>query len=390
MLKVLAIVPCPQVFGLQIMTLRFFERLSGKINSHFLVTRWTDGEFSRRLDELAIPYSYSWLGMISRKLDRRNLDMTIGCVKKLPVLYRDFMRLVRSYRPDVIYTANYHQLILLWPVLLLLRAPVVYHVHNSLPTGLFYRFSFFFWKRVVDHYLCVSNSVAASVSSLGVGPKHLSLLYNGVDLTRFQYVGSRSCCFSAGYGWPDASVIVGMTGQMGEIKGHFDLLDAARIIHDKHPEVRFVIGGKQDGSYFRQLQERMRENNLDDVVGFSGWQDDMLNFYEGLDIFVFPSRCDEAFGLVIAEAMATGLPVVATHTGGAVEVIEDQRTGIVVERESPYQLSEAISSLVAARSKRVSMGKAGRQRVEQFFDLSKQAAELEKILETVAKSHNRS
>jgi hypothetical protein len=100
MLKVLAIVPCPQVAGLQIMTLRFFERLSGKMHSHFVLTRWSDGEFSRRLDELSIPYTYSWLGMFSRKLDRRNLEMTISCVGKLPRLYWDFLSLVRSYKPN--------------------------------------------------------------------------------------------------------------------------------------------------------------------------------------------------------------------------------------------------------------------------------------------------
>src|SRR5205807_10523400 len=108
MLRVLAIVPCPTVFGLQIMTLRFFERLSGKIKSHFLVTRWTDGQFARRLDQLAIPYTYSWLGMFSRKLDRENFKMTLGCLTKLPRLYRDFLSLVRWFQPDVIYAGNYH------------------------------------------------------------------------------------------------------------------------------------------------------------------------------------------------------------------------------------------------------------------------------------------
>lgn len=386
MLRVLAIVPCPTVFGLQIMTLRFFERLSGKIKSHFLVTRWTDGQFARRLDQLAIPYTYSWLGMFSRKLDRRNLEMTISCIARLPRLYWDFVRLVQTYRPDVIYVGNYHELILLFPVLLPLRLPVVYHVHNLLPSAPFYQWSFSFWKRAVNHYIAVSESVKDSILSLGVDPKKISLLYNGIDLSHFEYAEKRTNYFCNKYGWPHESVIVGMTGQMNEIKGHVDLLAAARVVYQKDSRIRFVIGGKQDQSYFRLLQEQVAENDLTEIAAFSGWQDDMTGFYRGLDIFVFPSRCDEAFGLVSAEAMATGLPVISTRSGGASEVVENGKTGILVERQCPDQLSDAIASLVSSSAKRKMMGIEGRRRVETFFELSKQSSQLQTVLENVANS----
>jgi glycosyltransferase involved in cell wall biosynthesis len=371
------------------MTLRFFERFAEYGDSHFLVTRWTDGDFSRRLDQLAIPYTYSWLGMFSRKLDRRNFGMTIDCVRKLPVLYRDFISLVRSFRPDVIYAGGYHELILLWPVLLPLRIPVVHHVHNPLPGGPFYRRSFFFWRRVVDHYIGVSRRVTSSISNLGVDPKHISLLYNGVDLSRFQYVSRRSAYFSASYGWPDEAVIVGMTGQMSEAKGHVDFLEAVRLVSRAHPELRVVIGGKPESPYFDRLQEQITAAKLREIVAFSGWQDDMTSFYSGVDVFVLPSRQDtEGLPLVVAEAMATGLPVVANRSGGAVEIVKDGETGILVERQNPKQLAEAIAVLVTSASTRISMGKAGRRRVEQRFDLSKQAAQFETILERVARRRN--
>jgi len=389
MLKVLAIVPCPRVFGLQITTLRFFERFSGKVQSHFLVTRWTDGEFSRRLDELSIPYTYSWFGMFSRKLDWVNLKTTIHCLVKLPRLYVDFVRLIRSYRPDVIYTAGYHELILLWPVLLLLHIPVVYHVRNPLPLERFYRWSFLFWGANVNHYIAVSHSVGSTLSKLGVDSRSISLLYNGVDVSQFQPVQKRSPCFVERYGWPDAAVIVGMTGQMNEAKGHYDFLQAARVVHEKHPEVRFVIGGKQEGSYFRRLQEQVAEHNLGKIVAFSGWQDDMRSFYSGVDVFVLPSGQDtEGLPRVIAEAMASGLAVVATRSGGAGEIVENGKTGILVERQSPHQLAGAIESLVTSPTRRTCMGKAGRLRVEQFFDLSKQTGELERILKGMPKVRN--
>src|SRR3989304_2362613 len=109
--------------------------------------------------------------MFSRKLDWINLYMTIHCLAKLPRLYWDFVKVVKSCRPDVIYTANYHELILLWPVLLFLRIPVIYHVHGSLPAGSFYWWAFFFWKNNVDHYIAVSRSVNSSISNLDVDAK---------------------------------------------------------------------------------------------------------------------------------------------------------------------------------------------------------------------------
>jgi len=334
---------------------------------------------------MAIPYSHSWLGMFSRKLDWFNLRMTIHCLAKLPILYRDFIRLVRSYRPNIIYAASHHDLILLWPVLAALRIPVVYHVHNPLPTAPFYRRSFAFWGRSVNHYIAVSQNVTNSISALGVRANQISLIYNGINVSRFRFIETRSDDFAIKYRWPRESVVIGMTGQMNEDKGHLDFLNAAHLLHRKHPEVRFVIGGKQEPGFYERLLKYVGENSLSEIVGFSGWQDDMTSFYAGIDVFVLPTREDtEGFGLVIAEAMATGLPVVATRSGGAAEVVEHGTTGFLVDRQEPTRLAVAISGLVTSPAKRKCMGRAGRQRVETIFDLSRQSLLLEKVLETAA------
>ena len=84
------------------------------------------------------------------------------------------------------------------------------------------------------------------------------------------------------------------------------------------------------------------------------------------------------------------MPVVATVSGGAEEVIDDGTTGILVERQNPHELAEAIASLVTSPERPTCMGKTGRERVEQLFDLSKQSAQFEAVLERVANSHKRS
>ncbi|MBI4525310.1 MAG: glycosyltransferase family 4 protein [Deltaproteobacteria bacterium] len=386
MLKVLAILPTGRVFGLQIMTLRLFERLSGKIKSHFLVTRWTDGEFSRRLDELRIPYTYSWLGMFSRKLDWINLYMTMHCLARLPRLYRDFVKLVKSYRPDIIYTANHHELILLTPILSLLDIPVLCHMHDPPPAICFQRGMVRFWGRAVDHYIAISSSVFDRLASLGIEEKKITMLHNGIDLGYFsdhkRGLGDHSAAEKG-----NDSVVVGMTGQMLENKGHWDFLEAARLVHQDHLNVRFVIGGKPTEPYLSRLRDYTIKHHVDERITFSGWEPDVRRFYSTIDVLVLPSRHEEGFGLVTAEAMAMGLPVIATRSGGAGEVVEDGKTGILVEKQNPQELAEAIRCLVKSPDRRVSMGKAGRQRVEECFDLSKQAAEFEAILESVADSH---
>src|SRR6185503_3761078 len=97
-IRVLAIVPSGFCFGLQNLTLSFFGRLPSWVKPHFLNTRWTDGEFARRLEALNIPHSSTWLGMFSRKLDRENLRMTSECLIKLPTTWLDFLKLWRSFR----------------------------------------------------------------------------------------------------------------------------------------------------------------------------------------------------------------------------------------------------------------------------------------------------
>jgi glycosyltransferase involved in cell wall biosynthesis len=386
--RVLCVVPTPYVSGLQNVTLRYFEQTASTVRSHFLLTRWSDGEMAQRLTEIGIPYSQSWLGMFSRRLDKHNLRMTLEAAARLPVLYRDFLQLVRRFRPDLLYTANYHELILLYPLLRVLDLPVVCHMHDPPPDSRFYRFVASHWNSVVDSYLVISDSVRSRTARLGINPEKLRLLYNGIDLEEFPFVAKRSARFCDRYGWGRDTIIVGMTGQMNEKKGHKDLLVAAQTICDQNPHVRFVIGGKKHGPYFEELIEFVHSANLSDRVIFSGWEPRVRDFFQAIDVLALPSRHEEGFGLVIAEAMATGRPVVVTRSGGAAEVVEDGVMGLVIDRACPSELADALQTLISSAELRSAMGQAGRRRVENRFDLSKQSRSFQELLLNVGVSHH--
>lgn len=380
-LKILALVPSGFCFGLQNLTLSFFALRPPGVRVHFLNTFWTDGELNRRLDALGIEHSSAWIGFFSRKLDRDNLRMTVECLIKLPGAWRDFWRLYRTLRPDLIYVANHHETILFWPLLFGLRRKVVCHMHDPPPPGLFQRASFWVWRRAVRRFLFVSHSARERLNALGeLGPDD-AVIHNGVFIEPLALPRQRSDRFRTMFGWSAEAVIVGITGQISADKGHDDLLEVAALVRERAPQVRIVIGGRGSQIYVDGLKRRIAERGLRDCVALSGWLDRPADFYEAIDIAVLASRSDEGFGLMLAEAGERGVPSVSTASGGAPEVIIDGVTGLVVPKGNPRALAQAIIRLAGDAALRQAMGAAARQRIAEHFSLGAQAQRFFTILE---------
>ena len=378
--RILAIVPSAFCFGLQNVTLATFELLSKKHACHFLVTRWNDGEFPKRLQNLQIPFTSTWLGMFSRKLDWANLKMTLECLFKLPSAYLAFLRIYRRFRPTCILMANHHETILLWPMLIFLKRKVVCHMHDPPPPIGFQRASFHWWRRAIGRFLFISHNAKARLSDLGpLGPNDV-VIWNGVALNELTLPRRRNDRFTKKFNWPGDSVIVGLTGQMTPTKGHEDFIRAAVRVLASNPRARFVIGGKRSESYFTQLEALIAKEGLVGSVEFCGWLETSAEFFEAIDLFVLASRHDEGFGLVLAEAGERGLASVATRSGGATEIVVDNETGILVNKSNPAEMATAIEKLVSNEQLREHMGARARGRISEFFNLARQSEKIEEIL----------
>lgn len=134
-----------------------------------------------------------------------------------------------------------------------------------------------------------------------------------------------------------------------------------------------MIGGRGVEDFVQQLKKQIASIGLEDRISFSGWVPDVQEFYEKIDVLTLCSRHDEGFGLVLAEAGEHSLPVITTASGGAVEIVEDNETGLIVEKRNPAAIASAILKLASDAELRSRMGRSARARVMEEFNVQTQA-----------------
>lgn len=206
----------------------------------------------------------------------------------------------------------------------------------------------------------------------------LRVLHLGVDAVRFQPPSTperqaRRERLRQARGWTDRTVVLFM-GRLIPRKGVHHLLAVLPKLAAAHPDVLMVIVGSPYYGSHRQTRYSLRLKRMGRAVRrhvkFVPYvpYTNVPDWFLAADIAVVPSRPGEAFGLVNVEAMASGLPVVASRVGGIVEVVEDGVTGFLVDSANmEAELLDRIGTLVRDPELRRRMGKAGRQRVEERF-----------------------
>ncbi|HRP77459.1 MAG TPA: glycosyltransferase family 4 protein [Rhodocyclaceae bacterium] len=191
------------------------------------------------------------------------------------------------------------------------------------------------------------------------------VVHNPVDLARF----AQGRPLRDKLGIAPGKVVVSFVGQIRDIKGVQDFIAMARLIDD--PNLIFLIAGECrdpkvfSGAYSEDDLRKMIDG--DARIRYIGYIDRVEDVYASSDIVVIPSRWQEPLGLIAIEAAACGKPVVATRVGGLPEIIEDGRTGLLVEPQAPEQLADCVTHLANDAALRYNMGAAGRQRAERVF-----------------------
>jgi glycosyltransferase involved in cell wall biosynthesis len=209
---------------------------------------------------------------------------------------------------------------------------------------------------------------------------------NTVDIERFTPVNAHNA--EARTRWRGgATHVVVIVGHLSEVKGYPAFLRAVAKLAGRYPGCRFLAVGGETAchGYEATLRAMAASLGVADRVEFLGWRNDVADVIRAADVIVQPSLL-EGLPLTVLEAMACGVPVVATNVNGTPEALLDRRTGLLIEPDDSDALSEKVSMLLDNAGLRESMGRAGRDRVEQHFTLRQFLPKLENLYDEVLAS----
>lgn len=246
--------------------------------------------------------------------------------------------------------------------------PVVSHQRGySRPTA-FQRFA----ARNVDRYLCVSRSVADHCAAQGLPADRILPVYDGIDvaslLPRSRAARDR--------------VLIGWAGRLVSWKGASVFIEAAETILARRSDADFVIAGA--GPELAGLRKRIeRSALLRNRVRLAGFRSDVRELIADCDIFVNTSVEPEPLGHSALEAMALGVPVVASACGGLAEVVAHETSGFLFEPGDGRSLADALTKLLGDGDMRLRFGIEGRRRAERIFSLDRHVKTIEAVYDEV-------
>ena len=261
--------------------------------------------------------------------------------------------------------------------------PVVYRpanfaFHENAPRfqAVFYAFLERMAARITDRIITVSNGERELARRYSVGrDDQFITIHTGIDLHPFEISVDRAKV-REGYGIPADVRLTGIVARFTEAKAPADFIHAAALVHARYPQAHFLWVG--DGPLEHEARSLVQSLGLQDVFHFAGYQDNIPAILISLDYFLLSSHW-EGFSIAILEAMAAGLPVIATRVTGADEAIVDGETGILVNVGDVNGLADAVCKLIEDVDFAKSMGVAARKRAESEFPYAKMLDRIEKL-----------
>ena len=205
-------------------------------------------------------------------------------------------------------------------------------------------------------------------------------IYNGVDSPKRSLELKAQARKEQGYS--DNDFLIGSVGNIRPAKGYDVLLKAAAMVTRRFPQSKFVIAGEGNGPLYDHLLLMKQELGLSQSVRFLGFVEDTSRVLNCLDLFVLPSTT-EGFSLSTVEAMAAGLPVIVTNSGGPIEIVTHLHDGIVVDPNSPECLAERIQQCIQDETLRKTLSSNARQTTQSKFGVKAMMEQYEKIYDCI-------
>ena len=280
-------------------------------------------------------------------------------------------RILRKSKPDIVHTHTSKAGLIGRLSAWMARFPIITHTpHGHVFYGHFGRsLSKIFLQmekllgRITHHQIALTPEECNDYLSLRVSQTgNTSVIHSGVDVHRFIEGAKQRTGTRKKLGIPPDSLVIGYVGWLIPIKGVTYLVSAMAKVAEGYPRSLLVLVGKGDdkGEKEMKLKEQVERAGLEDKVRFLGWRPDVDEIMGCFDVFVLPSL-NEGMGRVLVEAMAAGLPIVASRVGGIPDLVKDGKNGLLVSPADATALAKAISALLEDKEKRKRMGEAGKK-----------------------------
>jgi sugar transferase (PEP-CTERM/EpsH1 system associated) len=367
---VLHVVYSFSIGGLENVIVQLINRLPADRFEHVVLSLTTISDFKHRITQPGV----------------RFIELNKPPGHAVP-LYPRIYKLLRELRPDVLHTCNFAALELV-PLGWLARVPLRLHAehgwdaHDKNGENLRHQRVRRFYRPFVSHFVGVSQEIDDYLgSAIRVPAARRSLIANGVDTALFSpAAGQRQtvpgCPFEPGNHW-----LVGTVGRLQTVKNQPLLARAFVRLIQQRPQAaeraRLVIVG--EGPLRAEVEGILSAAGLQHLAWLPGARNDVPDVLRMLDVFVLPSQA-EGTSCTLQEAMASGLPVVATAVGGNPDLVQQGITGLLVPSDDEAALADALASLWAVPEKLRAMGAAGREIAVQTLGLDAMVSAYQALL----------
>ena len=211
----------------------------------------------------------------------------------------------------------------------------------------------------------VSHAVKEALVALdGMPADRIRVIHNGIDPERYIIREDVATAQRMALGVGRGELVVGTLGRLDPVKDHLTLLRAFAQVRAAVPEARLLIAG--DGETRSSLEEAVQSLHLGKAVSLLGFRTDVSQLLAAFDVFVLPSR-NESMPVTVLEAMAAGLPVVATAVGDIPKIVVNEVTARLCQPADPDSLADVLIQLLRDSALRRRMGLAGQERLKQYF-----------------------
>ena len=343
-----------------------------------LVVLTEKGPLADSLQELGAEVMYIRLGIL-----RRKFKTIPGIINRLQVIrqaFTEIKKLIATRNIQLVYSNTTAVLAGAFAARSM-GVKHVWHVHEIIEQPKWmYRFLGYLVNRYSNKVIVVSEAVKKSWSKF-VSPEKIERIYNGIDYNPYLQPSAKLRNeLSLGRN----TVVIGMIGRVHYWKGQSYFLQMAAAISKQYPDVHFVMIGDAFHGYeylYEQLATLIKQEDIGHLVSDLGYRTDVAELLQGFDILVLPSILPDPFPTVVLEAMASAKPVAATQHGGALEMVDNNITGVWIPVNDVLKSASIIGKLVGDKNARTQMGEAARKKVLEQYSPEAYEIKLLNVLE---------